>query len=135
MLTIMADNDVENHVSILINILGTEPWREVTLDLDIRVQTFETLGLPRNAADETLWQTCQAHNVVLITGNRNDDGPDSLEAAIRTSNQVSSLPVFTIANRQRITSDKEYAHRTAAKLLEYLFDLGKYHGTGRLYIP
>jgi len=49
----------------------------------------------------------------LIAGNRNDDGPDSLEAVIRDENQPDSLPVVTIANPDRMLNDRLYAEEVA----------------------
>jgi hypothetical protein len=59
-------------------------------------EEFPALGLAFNALDALIWATCQREGLVLITGNRNDDGPDSLEATIRNENQPDSLPVFTM---------------------------------------
>lgn len=58
--------------------------------------------------------------LVLITGNRNDDGADSLEATIRNENQPDSLPVITIADQDRVLQDRLSAERVAESLLDYL---------------
>ena len=42
----------------------------------------------------------------MITGNRNDDGPDSLEATTRNENQPESLPVITIGDADRVLRDR-----------------------------
>jgi hypothetical protein len=47
----------------------------------------------------------------LLTSNRNDEGSESLEATIRTHNAPTSLPVFTIADADRIFQSKDYAER------------------------
>jgi hypothetical protein len=39
---------------------------------------------------------------MLITGNRNEDGPASLETTIQASNTPASLPVLTISAPQRL---------------------------------
>jgi hypothetical protein len=70
-----------------------------------------------------------------ITANRNAEGPDSLEAAIRTLGTARSLPVVTIGDPDRLLRDRDYAQRAAAQLLEYLLDLENLRGTGRLYVP
>ena len=41
--------------------------------------------------------------------NRNHAGPESLEAVIRAETQVSSLPVFTIADIKRLNRSRAYA--------------------------
>ena len=49
--------------------------------------------------------------------------------------RLHSLPVFTLANEQRVLRDRLYAEAVADRLLEFLFDIDSYRGTGRLYVP
>jgi hypothetical protein len=93
------------------------------------------LGLQPDASDRELWEVCQREHVVLLTANRNDEGPDSLAATIQQYNTPHSLPVFTFANDQRVLRDRPYAEVVADRLLEFLFDIDSYRGTGRLYLP
>jgi hypothetical protein len=93
------------------------------------------LGLEPDASDRAVWEACQREQVILLTANRNDAGPDSLEATIQRHNTPASLPVFTLANEQRVLRDRLYAAAVADRLLEFLFDIDSYHGTGRLYVP
>jgi len=72
---------------------------------------------------------------VLITGNRNADGPTSLEVAIRTLRTDKSLPIITIGDPKRLLRDRGYAHAATERLLEHLLDLERLRDTGRLYIP
>ena len=44
-------------------------------------------------------------------------------------------PVPTLANDQRVLRDRPYAEAVADRLLEILFDIDNYRGTGRLYVP
>jgi len=71
----------------------------------------------------------------LITGNRNDDGPDSLEATIRNENQPESLPVITIGDADRVLRDRLSAENVAGRLLDYLMRIDEVRGVGRLYVP
>ena len=96
--------------------------------------TFGEIGLPLNVKDDVLWQTCQSRGLLLITHNRNHDGPDSLEAAIM-SGGADSLPVLTLGDGDRLLSDAEYAERAAARLMEILLDLDRLLGCRRLYLP
>jgi hypothetical protein len=82
-----------------------------------------------------LWRLCQAKQILLITGNRNSTGPESLEAVIARDNTPTSLPVFTIADPRQILSSRAYAEQVVTRLLEYLLDLENFRGTGRLYLP
>lgn len=92
------------------------------------------MGLAEHSPDVVVWQTCQAHHVVLVTGNRNNDGPDSLEATIRRLSQADSLPVITISNPQEVRHRSD-AERAALRLSEYLSEIERFRGTGRLFIP
>jgi hypothetical protein len=71
----------------------------------------------------------------LITGNRNNDGPDSLEAVIRNENQADSLPVITISRPRRLLQDGRYAEEVAERILDYLIRIDDVRGTGRIYVP
>jgi hypothetical protein len=135
LLSILADNNDEGHVNLLLQVLQRTPWRDVWADAAVAVHTFETLGLPRHASDVVLWEACQQYNVVLITANRNRDGDTSLEATIQHHNKPDSLPVFTLANPERILRDRTYAELVAERLLERLLDIDHYRGVGRIFLP
>jgi hypothetical protein len=89
----------------------------------------------RFSPDDLIWHACQREGLVLLTGNRNQDGDDSLEETIRRHSQLHSLPVLTISDVHRFGSDSAYDARLAKDLLTYVIDIDKYRGTGRLYIP
>jgi hypothetical protein len=57
------------------------------------------------------------------------------EATIQQHNTTESLPVFTLANDQRVLRDRPYAEAVADRLLEFLFDIDNDRGRGRLYLP
>jgi len=135
MKAILSDNDVEGHFAALVEIWESDEWLEFWMSLNIRIQTFETLGLSRHVPDSEIWTLCQSEQVVLVTGNRNDDGPDSLESTIRRHNDVKCLPVFTLANPNRILLDREYAARAAELLLDYLLRIDEFRGCGRVFVP
>jgi hypothetical protein len=135
MLGIMADNDVQGQFDELLRLLRSPLWKEIWLDLQITDTSFENIGLPRTAPDAVVWQVYQDRQIMLVTGNRNDDGPDSLEATIQRRNQLDSLPVITLWRPRKILESKEYLHRTAENMLERLMDLDRYRGAGRIYVP
>ena len=97
--------------------------------------SFADLGLLPGAADREVWEVCQRAQVVLVTANRNDAGPESLESIIQHQNTPQSLPVFTFANDQRVLRDRQYAETVADRLIEVLFDIDSYRGTGRIFLP
>ncbi len=131
---ILADHNIEGHFRALIAIWEAEPWRELWKELNIAVESFGSLGILPDASDTELWQACQSRHVVLLTANRNDDGPDSLEATIRRYNIETSLPVFTLANPVRFAQDRDYAREVAERLLDYLLDIDNFCGAGRIYV-
>jgi hypothetical protein len=132
---ILADINVGAQVRALLSICTSDTWRDLWNDLGLAVESFPNLGLPYNAPDGLIWTTCQREGLVLITGNRNDDGPDSLEATIRNENQADSLPVITIADTDRALQDRLYAEKVAERLLERLIAIDDFRGTGRIYVP
>jgi hypothetical protein len=133
--SLMADNDVAGQFHLLISYLQGETWCEIWTNLGVQIRTFDEFGMSLKEKDVIVWRVCQQHDVVLVTGNRNREGPESLEATIHEFNTIESLPVITLADPDRISSDKAYAKRVAARLIEVLFDLESYRGAGRVYVP
>ena len=83
--TIMADHDCEGQLQVLLRLLTSAAWQGLWTELAVRVESFATLDVPTNASDLVLWRLCQTQQIVLITGNRNQEGPESLEAAIQAT--------------------------------------------------
>ena len=135
---LVADANFSGHLERLVVIFELPDWEPFWRDLSLAITDFETLGLTPDADDRTVWERCQAEQLILLTCNRNDDGPDSLEAAIRDG-PPSALPVVTGADGQRLMLDAEYARVVAVQLMDYLLDLrGQPEtllGAGRLYLP
>jgi hypothetical protein len=132
---ILGDVNIQAHVQFLVGVWESDAWREVWHSLGLRLITDRDLDLPLDVSDVILWQRCQQEEVVLLTANRNADGPDSLEATLRRQNTPKSLPVFTLADAEHLRRSREYADRVAERLLGYLLDIDNYRGTGRLYLP
>jgi hypothetical protein len=134
-ITLLADANITGHIARLMSRMRSEQWREFCDFLQLSCLDFQDLGLHPADTDAQVWHCCQLHEVLLLTNNRNDDGPDSLEATIRLHNTSQSVPVFTIADADKILSVHEYADRVIDTLLTYLFDIANLRGTGRLYLP
>jgi hypothetical protein len=113
----------------------SDVWRDFWIDLGYQIESFESLGIATNTPDVHLWRLCQERDIVLITGNRNKEGTESLEATIEQLGTPESLPVLTIGEPNRIFSSREYAHQAAERLLEYLDGMENLRGTGRLFLP
>lgn len=135
MLRILSDNDVRGQVVRLVDICQASTWSELWRELDCILFTFRDLDLSSEATDAAIWHACQEHQVLLITGNRNADGNESLEATIRQHNTRRSLPVLTLADPDRILRDTQYAEAVVARLFDVLVDVDVLRGTGRLYLP
>lgn len=132
---ILADHDITGQFNVVRNILEGASWGDIWMASNCTIQTFETLGLDRDVPDSVLWQECQRRQIVLVTGNRNAKGLDSLESTIQRLNTESCLPVITLADTKRILHDKHYAERVAERLLDYVLTIENLLGVGRLYVP
>jgi hypothetical protein len=103
--------------------------------LGLVLKSFEDVGLSPTSTDVEIWRTCQAEELILITDNRNQDSPDSLEATIRKYNQPDNLPVFTIGDLDKFRDSRAYAEQVLEQLYDYLLRIDELRGTGRLYLP
>lgn len=131
MITVLVDHDIEGQAIALWGTLGKAGWLEL---IDIKLVTFQQVGLPFDASDRTVWRFAQANTMILLTNNRNMEGADSLERTLREENKHDSLPVLTIANVGRF-SERLYRERCATQLLEVILDLYLNLGRSRIYIP
>lgn len=132
---ILADVHVSGPVENLVRAMQSEPWAEFWKHLGLALFHFDDVGLTPTSTDLEIWQRCQAEQLVLITNNRNEDSPDSLEATIRQHNTPGSLPVFTIGNLDQFRLSRAYATRVLERLYEYLLEIESVRGTGRLFLP
>lgn len=135
MLRVLLDENIEGYAEYLSRHLFSPAWNDITSSLGVSIVTFEQVGLAKGTSDEQLWHFCQDQRMYLLTDNRNDDKPGSLESVIQTQNLISSLPVFTVSDIPRLRSEREYIEVVLAKLLEYLLDSQNLRGVGRLYLP
>lgn len=130
----MSDNDVQGYVIRLMDICQASPWIELWREFECILVRFEDFQLAADATDAEIWQVCQDNQVLLLTGNRNAAGPESLETTIRQRNSPDCLPVLTLADPPRIARDAEYAHAVVERLFEVLIDVDRLRGSGRLYL-
>lgn len=135
MKSLLADANIEGYIDLLVAMMQGEAWRFFWDLLQMRYVRFLEIGLAPDSPDNLVWQTCQNQNLFLITDNRNKIDPDSLEETIRRYNKSTSLPVFTIADVQRLRHSRDYANKVIEALFEYLLQEDNILGTGRLYLP
>ena len=131
MSTLLVDQDIEGQVLILWGALAAEGWLELC---SLELVTFVQAGLPVDSNDRTVWRFAQAHNMILLTHNRNMNDADSLEQTIREENTPTSLPVITLGRVDRLR-ERAYRERCVVRLIEIGLDIEQYVGTGRIFIP
>jgi hypothetical protein len=131
----MADNDIQGQMKALVFLLRSEEWRDIWSSLNLTVRTFGELSLDVSVPDAELWHMCQREQIVLVTGNRNKTGPDSLETTIEAHGTPNSLPVLTVASPKQVLFSRDYADRVVESLLQYLLAIDNFRGTGRLWLP
>jgi len=116
-------------------VLEGDDWIEFWNAISIPILAFSDVGLDDTTPDDELWERCQSMGWILITGNRNKLGEDSLEETIRRENQMHSLPVFTIGRPGDVLISSNYVKKIAEKLIDYLLYPENILGNGRLYLP
>ena len=115
--------------------LESPAWSEFWLHLNVPLLSFEDVGLNEDSKDEDVWDLCQQSQWVLITGNRNSKGSDSLGQTIRRKNRPESLPVITVADPDLVMKSGTYVERVTEKVLEFLLAIENIRGSGRLFVP
>ena len=84
---ILADVNIEGHLARIVAVFLESPeWIEFWSELELTVESFERLGFDPNTPDDEIWRTCQQEGLVLVTTNRNSEGPTSLESVMRNEN-------------------------------------------------
>jgi hypothetical protein len=132
---LLADANITGHVEYLARLMQTGSWGEFWQDLGLVLRHFADVGLSPSSTDLEIWQRCQAQQPLLVTDNRNAESPDSLEAVIRLHNTPQALPVFTIADVDKLRTSQAYAECVMIRLYEYLLDIENLRGAGRLFVP
>lgn len=127
----LVDQNIEGQAALLWSTLHTEGWLDL---VSMHLSRFSDIGLARNSTDRVIWRAAQSHQMLLLAANRNMQGEDSLEQTIRENNQVTSLPVITISDVDRM-AEATYRERCATRLAEIVIYLNDYLGAGRLFIP
>jgi hypothetical protein len=90
----LLDHHLKKQGILLWATMGGEGWLKL---LEIPMLTFSDVGLLINSSDRSVWRFAQEKQLILLTGNRNSEGEDSLEQTIRNENTPSSLPVVTVS--------------------------------------
>jgi len=131
MTTILVDHDIEGYATLLWGTLAAEGWLEL---YPLKLATFRDVGLSVDSSDRAVWRFAQAHQLILLTNNRNMKGKDSLEQTLREENTTTSLPILTFSNINR-QNEKPYRRLCATRLVEIVLYLDDNLGRGRIFIP
>ena len=132
---ILADVNLRGQMELVVRILNGAEWNDLWNAMGTPFVRFDDLGLSDTATDREIWLLCQDREFVLVTGNRNRDGSDSLQATIESLGTVESPPVFTVGDPDEMMRSKGYAEQVAERLFEYILDIDNHRGAGRLYLP
>lgn len=128
---VLVDYNLNRQAILLSGSLAAGGWLELT---PIQLVTFEAIGLSADSSDRLVWNFAQTNGMLLLTGNRNAKGKDSLEKVMRAENQPTSFPILTIGDPDRV-NEFDYRERCVEKLVEIVIDIEDYMGAGRLFIP
>lgn len=135
MIQLLADVNMEGHVSRLVTSMQSPYWASLWQHLAIQARRFSDVGLAKDASDTEVYDLCQQRRLYLITNNRNEDGLESLESCIRLYNSIISLPIFTISDAGRILHSRDYRERVVESLYDAILRIDQLAGTGRIYLP
>ena len=128
---VLLDHHMKKQGILLWGALENEGWLAL---LEIPMLTFADVGLPIDSSDRNVWRYVQENCLILLTGNRNNDGEDSLQQTIWDENQPTSLPVVTISVLDRL-EERAYREQCAERLVEIILNIESYLGAGRIFIP
>ena len=134
---LLADINVQGHLPHLRGALQSIGLWTLLAEAGIRFETFADHDLPTNLDDRSLWQFCQAEGWVLFTNDKNNDGPDSLQATIDDSWKPGLLPVLTLANQGRFVREGSYTQLVANEVADLLFGImsGEPLDRPRIFVP
>jgi predicted nuclease of predicted toxin-antitoxin system len=130
-MSFLTDYNLDGYALVFLGVLTKRGWLKL---LPIRFVTFREAGLSMDSSDRVVWRYAQANQMMVLTANRNMKGQDSLEQVIREENTVTSFPVITIGDLDRL-DEFDYREQCVDRLIEIVLEIENYMGVGRLFIP
>lgn len=128
----MIDHNLKGHALVLFGAIASQGWLDI---LPIQFVNFAEVDLAVDSNDRVVWRLAQEKQMILLTSNRSMKSKDSLEQVMREESTSNSLPVFTIANADRLLNDVDYRGRCVESLIEITLDIDSYLGAKRIFIP
>lgn len=128
---VLADYNLNRQAILISGSLVAGGWLDLA---PIQLMTFGGIGLSADSNDRVVWRFAQTNGMLLLTANRNAKGEDSLEQVMREENQLTSFPIITIGDPERV-NESDYRERCVERLVEIVIDIQDYMGAGRLFIP
>ncbi len=134
---LLADENFQGHMPRLGQALRSLDLSDLLAEEAIRFESFRDHGLASGLDDRSLWNYCQDEGFVLLTYDKNNDGPNSLQATMEDSWIVGRLPVITVSNQNQFARDGAYAVRVASSIAEILFGgrEGEVLDWPRIFVP
>ena len=102
----LIDHNLKGHALVLFGAIASQGWLDI---LPIQFVNFAEVDLAVDSNDRVVWRLAQEKQMILLTANRSMKGKDSLEQVMREESTSNSLPVFTIANADRLLNDRPLA--------------------------
>ena len=130
-ITILVDQDLIGFDIFIERGLKETGWDQL---IQFKFTRLRDYGFPDNLPDQEIWRFVQAHRLLLITNNRNDENETSLQATIWRENTAEAWPVVTVSDKEALVQ-ADYRQRVAHSLARIIFDLEESLGAGRLYVP
>lgn len=131
MVAVLLDYNITGYAERLRSTYRSETWSEL---IPIEFLTFGDIELPFETSDRDIWRLVQRRRMILLTGNRNSDTPDSLGITIRDENFAGALPILTLT-RQNDLAFSAYRIDCITRLIAIVLDLDNFRGVGRVFIP
>ena len=128
---VLVDYNLTGYIVLFQGTLAAEGWLEL---LAIRFVTLQEAGLAIDSSDRLIWRFAQSNQMLLLTANRNAKGKDSLEQTIREEGVITSLPVITVGNLDRLV-ERDYREQCSARLADIMLYIENYLGVNRIFIP
>ena len=128
----LIDHNLKGHALVLFGAIASQGQLDI---LPIQFVNFAEVDLAVDSNDRVVWRLAQEKQMILLTANRSMKGKNSLEQVIRGESTPNSLPVFTIANADRLLNDVDYRGRCVESLIEITLDIDSYLGAKRIFIP